>query len=286
MSYVQQALKNALKATTAIVTSAVLVCADFAQIEARVLPWLAGQKDILEVFRSGQDVYVYTANKIGSKDRQLGKVCVLGLGFGMGPDKFIDTAATYGLKLDALFAEQTVCAWREANDKIVSFWWDLDRAFRQAIKSPVGTRIRVGEFITIERGKKAVFIKLPSGGRLTYRNARIEPDTSSRTGESIVFDGVQQLSKKWGPVRTYGGKLAENITQAVARDVMAAALLKLDAMGFDLRLTVHDEIIAVADAAAGEAVKELMLKVMRTPPAWAPGLPVGAEGWVGPRYKK
>lgn len=264
-----------------------LVCADFSQIEARVLAWLAGQQDILDVFASGKDVYVYTAAKIGSSNRQLGKVCVLGLGFGMGAVKFILTAASYGLTIDEMFAETTVKAWRESNSKIVDFWYDLDDAFRAAIAAPAGSKFPVG-YITVQRGHKAVFIILPSGRRLVYRNARLEPNPEAfhRSKTDIVFDGVQQMSKKWGPIRTYGGKLAENVTQAVARDILAYVMLVLDGLGVDLRLTVHDEIIAVCRLSVAPSILDLVLTTMRTAPPWAPGFPSWAEGWFGERYRK
>lgn len=266
-----------------------LVSADFAQIEARVIAWLAGQQDILDVFASGKDVYVYTADKIGSTNRQLGKVCVLGLGFGMGFKKFIDAALVMGgITIDEDFARQTVKDWREANYKIVQFWYALDDAFRKAIQSAPGTRVAVG-FVTIEKHEGYVAIRLPCTKRkLIYRNARLEDDETAfhDSKTSVVYDGVQQWSKRWGPVRTYGGKIAENITQAVARDVMAEAILKLDVLGVDLRLTVHDEIIALAEGAKAASTLALMLEVMRTPPSWASGLPTGAEGWHGRRYRK
>jgi DNA polymerase len=261
-----------------------LVCADFAQIEARVIAWLAGQQDILDVFASGEDVYVYTAQGIGSSSRTLGKVCVLGLGFGMGAPKFQATAATYGLALDAEFAESTVYAWRDKNRRIVSFWYDLDRAMRECIEAPFGTRTRAGRIVFI-RGNDGVGMQLPSGRLLIYRNARIEYDPYTGR-DAITFDGISQTTKQWGAIRTYGGKLAENCTQAVARDVMADAMLALDARGQNLLLSVHDELIGEAPKADAQRTLGEMLAVMRTAPTWAPGLPVGAEGWIGPRYRK
>jgi DNA polymerase len=270
------------------------VCADFSQIESRVIAWLAGQIDLLDVFRRNDadknqpDVYVYTAGKIGSKNRQLGKVCVLGLGFGMGPDKFVTTAKIMGgLTITLPFAIDTVREWRAANDKIVQFWYDLDDAFRKAIAAPYGSRFQVG-YVTIVRGRTAVAIELPSGHhQLIYRNARLEPDPKNKFhGTSITYDGVNQYTKKWGPVRTYGGKLAENVTQAVARDMMAHCLLILDSMGIDQRMTVHDEIIAVAKTADAARILKVVLTVMQTPPRWAVGFPMAAAGWHGRRYRK
>lgn len=270
--------------------SDVIVACDFSQIEARVLPWLSGQTDILEVFARNEDVYMYVARLLNSTAplRQLGKVCVLGLGFGMGYKKFVATALLMaGLVITEQFAYDTVKDWREANDKTVAYWYALDDAFRQCIISAPGTRIPCGK-VVFERGKDAIGILLPNKKRrLIYRNPRLEPDPSNKIHRtSIVYDGVQQYSKQWGPVRTYGGKLAENITQAVARDVMAEAMLILADRGVDLRLTVHDEIIAICSAEKAEEILALMLKVMRTPPPWASDLPVWAEGWHGKRYRK
>jgi DNA polymerase len=269
----------------------VFVCCDYSQIEARVLAWLAGQEDILQVFRDGKDVYVHTAQKIGSTNRQLGKVCVLGLGFGMGWRKFVTTAKMMGgLDLAQDFAEGTVRSWRQANPKIVAMWYRLDDAFRDAIVYPVGTRFTVRDTpLIMERGTDAIGIFLPSRKRrLIYRNPRLVPNPESfhETGTDIHYDGIQQMSKKWGAIKTYGGKLAENVTQAVARDVMAAGLLEMDALGLDLRMTVHDEVIAVCDADRADVVLNMMLGVMRAAPPWAAGLPVWAEGWTGARYKK
>lgn len=270
----------------------VFVACDYSQIEARVLAWLAGQQDILDVFARGDDVYVYTANKIGSTNRQLGKVCVLGLGFGMGWMKFIATAKLMGgLDLEEQFAQDTVREWRLANAEIVRMWYKLDDTFRAAIAAPGGSRLAVpGTPLVIERGKDAIGIFLPSKKRrLIYRNPRLMPNPESfhETKTDIVYDGVQQMSKRWGPIKTYGGKLAENVTQAVARDVMASGLLEMDErLKLDLRMTVHDEVIAVCDEPEADAVLRKMLGVMRTAPPWAQGLPVHAEGWAGRRYRK
>jgi DNA polymerase len=269
----------------------VFICCDYSQIEARVLAWLAGQQDILDVFARNEDVYVYTAGKIGSTNRQLGKVCVLGLGFGMGWSKFIATAKLMGeLDLDETFAQDTVRNWRTSNPKIVRLWYVLDDTFRAAIVAPVGARLPVGDSpLTIERGKDAIGIMLPSQKRrLIYRNPRLVPNEDSfhETKTDIHYDGIQQMSKKWGPIKTYGGKLAENVTQATARDVMAAGLLEMDSIGLDLRMTVHDEVIAVCAESEASMKLAVMLGIMRKAPAWAEGLPVWAEGWTGKRYKK
>lgn len=261
-----------------------LVSGDLSQIEARVVAWLAGQQDLLDVFAKGDDVYTYTASKIGSDNRQLGKVLVLACGFGMGPGKFQDTALTYGLKLSAADAEASVLAWRESNAKIVSLWYDVDRAAKLISASRHGATVSVGR-ITFRKTRKALRIVLPSGRELTYQNVELAPDEFGRDGLSYM--GVHPKTKKWERIRTYGGRLVENIVQATARDVMAEAMIELHGSDF-LRLigTVHDELIAETAEAFALTARDVMLEAMRTTPAWAPGLPVDAAGWTGPRYRK
>lgn len=264
-----------------------LSVADFAQIEARVLPWLAGQEDVLDVFRSGEDVYIQaaagifgTAPHLVNKDqRQIGKVAILALGFGGGKGAFKTMAANYGLNFTDERAEEIKLAWRAANKDTVNFWWALDRACRQVLTNlshvvPVGPHIKVGCV-----GAHLVIV-LPSNRALFYRDAKLMANPDRPGNDDITYMGMNQYTRKWERIRTYGGKLAENVTQAVARDVMAHAMVECESEGMALVLTVHDELLS-EDADLGR-----MLEIMRTPPPWATGLPVGAEGWEGPRYKK
>jgi DNA polymerase bacteriophage-type len=263
-----------------------LVAADFAQIEARVNPWLAGQQDLLDVFASGQDVYVYTANKNGSDSRQLGKVLVLACGFGMSGPKFQSTAEGYGLHLTEQQAKDAVKEWRANNAKIVQFWWDCDTAAKHVINHPSqhvdlsGGKIRFGML-----GPHMV-IRLPSGRHLVYRDARIELDDNGR--EQITYMGVDQYTRKWTRLKTYGGKLVENIVQAVARDLMADAMTRAsnNILDADTILTVHDELIMETNTLNGNNVLGDIRVIMTSPPAWATGCPMGVDGWMGPRYKK
>lgn len=262
----------------------VLVSVDLAQIEARTIGWLAGQQDILDVFARGDDVYTYTAAKLGSSSRLLGKIVTLALGFSMGAVRFMETALTYGVQLTLTEAEDIVQVWRKANGYIVAFWYDLDRVARLIAVSPHGTEARVGR-VVLRRSGRSLQIILPSGRRLTYHQIDIRDIGDGRHG--LMFMGVDPKVKTWCEQRTYGGKLAENITQAVARDVMAEAMVALDtAAGLPIVATVHDELVAEVRADRGCMALARMLDVLKTPPAWAAGLPIGAEGWVGERYRK
>lgn len=258
-----------------------LISADLSQIEARVVAWLAGQQDILDVFAAGDDVYVHTAAKIGSDDRQLGKVCVLGLGFGMGASKFVATAKTYGIVLTEDEATAIVRAWRGANDRIMQFWWDCDDAARLIA---TGAKRAHVQNVTFYRHGNAMLIELPSGRHLVYRRIRLEHDDATDR-DSIVFDGVNQFTKQWGPCRSYGGKLVENIVQATARDVMTDAMLEIEQFT-SIVLSVHDEVVAEHDEREADQILQQMLNTMTAQRSWTTGLPIGAAGWVGPRYRK
>lgn len=262
----------------------VLAVADFSQIEARVVVWLAGQQDALEIFARNEDIYTYTAAKIGSDNRQLGKVLVLACGFGMSWQKFKTTAEGYGIYLSDVDAENAVAMWRTTNSKVCSFWWACDRAARSAIQNP-GQIIECGPVkFCMYQGN--LLCRLPSGRSLVYRDAKLVPSTFRRGEQDISYMGVNQYTRKWERLRTYGGKLVENIVQATARDVMRDAMLKADRQGINVTLTVHDELLTEPPEDLGDQTLDALLTIMRTPPKWAAGLPVNGAGWVGHRYKK
>lgn len=278
----------------------VLVVADFAQIEARVLPWLAGETAVLDVFRSGGDVYVQAAagifgrhfpaghkfvkSDVPEDERQIGKVAVLALGFGGGKGAFRTMAAAYGMDVGDEQAEQIKTAWRAANPQIVAFWWALDRAVRTVLTS--GGAVDVGH-LRIARWGEHMVIRLPSRRLLVYRHAALRPSKDRPGDLEITYEGLNQYTRKWEIIRTYGGKLAENVTQAVARDLMAHAMLIAEQNDVQVILTVHDELLTVAREHRGERALAQLLTIMRDrAPGWASGLPMGADGWVGTRYKK
>jgi DNA polymerase len=187
-----------------------LVCVDLAQIEARVIAWLAGQQDVLDVFQQRGDVYTYTAASIGSTDRQLGKVIRLALGFGMGATRFAATALAYGVLLTLEQASTIVDAWRAVSGDTLLLWRRLETAMRDCLRNPPGRRYQATRNIFFERGPRGgVAMWLPSGRALVYRNVRLEIDPKT-DWDAITYDGVNQRTRQWGPIRTYGGKLAEN----------------------------------------------------------------------------
>lgn len=268
----------------------VLHIADYSAIEARVLPWLAGQDDVLDVFRSHGKLYEYTASQIygvpwesigkNSDERMIGKISTLALGFGGGARAFQGMAENYGVDISEDKAEQIKKDWREANSDIQKFWWNCEAAALAAVQNP-GSTHRVGK-VYFRKVKSYLFCKLPSGRCLAY----YQPGTvvGKFDKEQVTFMGTNSVTRKWERQSTYGGKLVENITQAVARDIMAAAMLRIDKAGYDIVLSVHDELIAEADEDFGSI--EHFEKLMCELPPWAEGLPLSSEGFTAKRYRK
>lgn len=283
-----QVVSSCLRGAIAPRPGHVFVNYDLSAIEGRVVCWLAGQRDVLDVYRRGEDVYVYTQKKLGLGSRQEGKVAVLGLNYGMGPDKFVATAAGYGLTYSREQAETIVSDYRQANEKIRQFWYALDHAAKAVLGAGAGRSLSVGKVrVSTHRsrvGSTLMTIALPSGAYLYYRDARIEDGDK---GEMIVFNGVDQKTKRWSAQRTWGSKLVENVTQSVARDVLCDMLIRCsDANAGDLVMTVHDEVLIEAPADRAESCAALVHDIMNTAPHWAADCPIAAEGGVKQRYGK
>lgn len=265
---------------------------DYSAIEARVVAWLAGQHDIVDLFANGTDVYTYAAGKIGSTDRQLGKVCTLGLGYGMGAVKLCVTAAAepYFVRMEPKQSAKVVRLWREANPCVVELWSDLESAFVAAIKTPDRVT-QVGQFLRVFRKRDCVYMVLPSGRAIRYWNPRlvsvqktfltVDDDGAvvERTREGLEIQFQTQAKDKNGMTTesTYGGKLAENATQAVACDLLGGALIRLDSTPYEVAGHVHDSIASIVPAGTGDV--DEFCRIMGAVPDWAPGLPLKVDGY-------
>jgi DNA polymerase len=270
-----------------------LYVADFSKIEVAVLWWLADNAPGLKILTSGKDPYIYmAAANTGRKyeeipdegdDRQLGKAQVLGCGFGMGPPKFQKTAwDMYRLKLTLEQAQFAVSNYRQANAAVPALWKAYERAAIEAVETGRVTHAGKCRFFV---QNKFLWIELPSGRRLAYR----EPQIAWRESEygprkTLEFWAVNSKTKKWALERTWGGTLTENIVQATARDLMMPAMVRLEKSGYKALLMVHDE--GITEKPIGKGSIEEFVKIMCEPPPWAPGLPLEAKGWKGPRYRK
>lgn len=268
---------------------------DYNAIEARVLAWLAGQEDLIELFRTGGKVYETMAATIfdvpvesvakGSKERHVGKEAVLGLGYQMGWSKFQARCASQAkVQLSDEKAREAVTAYRAKNDKIARLWSSMEQAALSATNlRPV--RIAGGKIEFFRSGEWLV-MRLPSKRTLKYFKPRaVERETpwgATKTG--VMVTGVNSTTKQWGNQYLYGGLLVENAVQAIARDLLADAMVKLDDAGYPIVLTVHDEV--VVEPQYGFGSQEEVERIMQTVPDWAVGCPVTVEGWEGERYKK
>ena len=259
-----------------------LAVCDFSQIEARALAWLAGETHALACFARGDDIYTETARGIGSSSRQLGKVLVLACGYGMGIARFQQTAATFGMDLTYDEADHAVRSWRELNRSIVDYWWNCNRAIMRVARSVPGTEVAVGRVVFKQR-RDALLIQLPSGRHLVYRRPHIlrNPDTDK---DEFCYMGSH--GNDWVMQRAWPGKTVENITQAVARDVLMDKLVRLHDAGVTLVAQVHDELIAEADEAEADQVYTQMKAEMSAAVTWGATLPLAAEGFVAQRYQK
>jgi len=264
------------------------IVADFSSIEARVVAWLAGEKWRMDVFNSHGKIYEASAAQMfrvpiesidkGSPLRQKGKIAELALGYGgaVGALKAMG-ALEMGMAEDEL--PDLVKTWRAANPNITKFWWDVEAAAHDAVKNRKITILQYGLTFSYESG--CLFITLPSGRRLAYPRPRIENDT--RFNKPILtYEGIEQ--KLWKRLKTYGPKLVENIVQAVSRDCLAAAIVRLHEAGYRIVFHVHDEVIAEMPNSVGSV--EEMCEIMSRPIEWAPGLPLGADGFECEYYRK
>lgn len=275
----------------------VLIDADFSAIEARVISWMAGEEWRLEVFRTHGKIYEASASQMfgvpldrikkGNPEyalRQKGKVAELALGYQGGPGALIAMGA-----LDMGLAEEElpdiVSRWRSANRRIRDLWYKLDSAAAQVIAN--GNTVGVGCLIisreyNAEQHTDSMSITLPSGRKLYYISPQIGQNQWG--GPSISYMGMDQTTKKWKRIETYGGKLVENCVQAIARDCLAQAVERLEAAGLPVVFHVHDEV--VIDCPEDAATLDEVIQLMAQPIPWAKGLPLGADGWVGTFFKK
>lgn len=263
------------------------IVADFSAIEARVLSWLAGEQWRLDTFRNGSDIYCAFASQmfrvpvekhgVNGHLRQKGKISELACGYGGSVGALKNMGAVeMGVPEDEL--QGLINDWRNANPHIVKLWTEVGNAAMKAIKEK--TIVSLGKLVFMyERG--ILFIRLPSGRRLSYIKPRI--GTNRFGGDSITYMGVG-ASKKWERLETFGGKLVENIVQAIARDLLASAMMNVANAGYDIVFHVHDEIIAEAPDSQGSV--DEMCKLMSINPDWADGIPLSADGYECEYYRK
>lgn len=277
-----------------------LVVSDFSAIEGRVLAWLAHETHVLNAYREGKRMYCVAASDIFGipydelyaerkgrykKQDKIGKTCELALGYqGWTGAMLAFGADKLGLSHQEI--EHIAGAWRDGRPKTKAFWYAMNDAALAACRCK-RKAIKVGR-ITFYHSGQHLRMRLPSGRWMTYRNAHIRQKQSkydpSKEVDAVFYWGVNSLTKQWCLMDTYGGKLVENATQAVARDLMALAMLRAEEAGLHPVMTVHDEV--VVDEREGRVTCGELDEIMTVLPPWARGLPIAAESWSGRYYRK
>jgi DNA polymerase len=294
----------------------IFIIADYAAIEARGLARCADEKWILDLYRRGEDLYCVMASKIfgrpitkaDKREREIGKVTVLACGYGIGEIGFAAYCERSLIDLEAagLTAKEVIEAYRNSVPKIAGqmgtwgrfggLWKDIGRA-AEAVISGTAPELVVGR-CHLARTNGSLVITLPSGRPLFYRHARIEKRQKPwGVVDQIVYDapGREGTLSRYHPAghgghgvieSTYGGKLVENVVQAICRDLLAAAMIQCERAGLPITLHCHDELVCEVPADRGDDALRQLLAIMSTPPAWADGFPIGVEGYASVRYAK
>ena len=268
------------------------VVADFSAIEARVSAWFAGEEWRLKVFREGGDIYCASAsqmfkvpvvkNGINGELRQKGKVAELALVYGGG----VNALKAFGADKMCMSNEemaQTVDQWRAASPNIVEIWASLDRAMKRCIVQRATTVDKVAG-VRFRWDSGIVWMRLPSGREMAYYHPEYGESRYTPGKMTISYMGVDQKTRKWSRIETWGGRIFENLVQATSRDCLRDTMLRLDAAGWDIRGHVHDEVIC-SEPIGGKTVEE-MCAIFAQPLDWAPGLPLTGAGYETPFYMK
>ena len=281
---------------TSFVSSAdkILVDADFSSIEARVVAWLANESWKTKAFQEGKDIYCETASAmfgvpvekhgINAELRQKGKIAELACGYGGSSGALIAMGALdMGIAEDDL--PDIVARWRGANKSIVRLWYSVEKAVITTIQT--GKQTSVNNLIFAREFDNAndldfLTITLPSGRKLYYSHPAL--DQNAWGSPSVTYRGVNQTTKQWTLIDTFGGKIVENCVQAIARDCLAIAIERLESAGFPIVFHVHDEVVIECDKDKADLNK--VIEIMTTPIQWAKGLPLNADGWIGNFFRK
>jgi len=265
------------------------IVSDFSAIEARVIAWFAGENWRLDVFKTHGKIYEASASQMfhvpiesikkGSELRQKGKIAELALGYGGSVGAIMSMDKSKSIPENEL--PELVSSWRTANPNITKFWWDCDKAAKKAIREKTTVSMQYGLKFIYDTG--VLFIQLPSGRKLSYIRPKIEPHETF-SGEKITYEGMEQTSKQWTKISTYGPKLVENIVQATSRDCLAESMFRVEKAAYPIVMHVHDEL--VLDVPKGFGSVEEVGKIMGEPISWAPGLPLRADGYECSYYMK
>jgi len=269
---------------------------DFSSIENRVGVYLAGQKNKIELFRSGLDEYKTFASEslynipyeeVTKEQRQIAKSAVLGAMFGQGAKGLVKYAGGMGVEMDEAQAELAVSNYRSSYSMVRDLWTLFDFAAKSAIKDP-GTPQSAGNKIMMKVVKGVLWMQLPSKRLICWQRPKFELVETSwgdkRMG--VTVHSQNTFTRQWSRNALIGSSMFQSAVQATARDFLAVAMLNLEKSGYNVINSVHDEVLLLVEEQNGESALADVVKIMTTPPEWAPDFPLAAEGWHGKRYRK
>ena len=269
---------------------------DFSSIENRVGVWLANQNDKVEMFRKGLDEYKMFASQslyrvpyeeVTKDQRQVAKSAVLGAMFGQGAKGLVRYAEGMGVKLDEPQAKSAVDNYRTSYAKVKELWGMCESAAIQAVEN-LGSPFAAGGKIVLKCVKGALWMHLPSGRLICWQRPQLEllatPWGSEKLG--VTVHSQNTFTRQWTRNAIIGSSIFQSAVQGTARDFLAVAMLNLDKAGYEVINSVHDEVLLLVEEQNGESAMADVVKIMTTPPSWAPDFPLAAEGWHGKRYRK
>jgi DNA polymerase len=269
---------------------------DFSSIENRVGVWLAGQNDKVELFRKGLDEYKVFASEslyhiayddVTKDQRQVSKSAVLGAMFGQGAKGLVKYAEGMGVKLSDAQAKNAVDNYRSSYAKVKELWALCEIAAIRAVENP-GVAFPAGQKIKMKMTKEALWMQLPSGRLICWQRPELEllttPWGSQKLG--VTVHSQNTYTRQWTRNALIGSSIFQSAVQGTARDFLASAMLSLEAAGYEVINSIHDEVLLLVEEQSAESALDEVTNIMVKPPTWAPDFPLAAEGWYGKRYRK
>lgn len=269
---------------------------DFSSIENRVGVYLADQKDKIELFRKGLDEYKVFAStslyrvpyeQVTKDQRQIAKSAVLGAMFGQGAKGLVKYAAGMGVNITETQAKSAVDNYRASYEMVKNLWTKCETASIRAVESP-GTTFDAGSKIKMKVAKNALWMRLPSGRLICWQRPELELLTTPWGAQKmgVTVHSQNTYTRQWSRNQLIGSSIFQSAVQATARDFLANAMLNLENAGYSVINSIHDEVLLLVEEQNGESAMNDVVRIMTTPPSWAPDFPLAAEGWYGKRYRK
>ena len=291
-----QQLSSLVRSAIRAPSGKTFVDVDFSSIENRVGVWLAGQTDKVDLFRQGLDEYKVFASEslyrvpydqVTKDQRQVSKSAVLGAMFGQGAKGLVKYAEGMGVKLTESQAKGAVDNYRSSYAKVKALWALCENAAIEAVQNP-GVGVAAGKKIKMKVARGALWMQLPSGRLICWQRPELEllttPWGSQKMG--VTVHSQNTYTRQWSRNALIGSSIFQSAVQGTARDFLASAMMNLEISGYEVINSIHDEVLLLVEEQNAESAMNDVVRIMTTPPTWAPDFPLAAEGWVSNRYKK